>query len=82
MKESYRKGVANHPDPEPCRGGRKAAPEALVLGHMQAGYPEVVNSEIAQSGRRRRHGDRKATLWRAVAQVRRRPCGVEDPTHA
>ena len=33
---------------------------------MQAGYPEVVSSEIAQSGRRRRHGNRKATLRRAV----------------
>ena len=29
MKESYREGVANHPGPEPCEGGRKAALEAL-----------------------------------------------------
>ena len=30
MKESYREGVANHPDPESCEGGRKAALEALT----------------------------------------------------
>ena len=32
MKESYREGVANHPGPEPCEGGRKAALEALSRG--------------------------------------------------
>ena len=29
MKESYRKGIANHPDPEPCLCRRKAVGEAL-----------------------------------------------------
>jgi hypothetical protein len=28
MKESYRKGVANHPDPEFCGGNREVAVEA------------------------------------------------------
>jgi len=32
MKESYREGIANHPGPEPCEGGRKAALEALSRG--------------------------------------------------
>ena len=32
MKESYRKGVANHPGPEPCEGRREAALEALDRG--------------------------------------------------
>jgi len=32
MKESYRKGIANHPDPEPCESGRKVALEALGRG--------------------------------------------------
>src|SRR5271157_2886408 len=32
MKESNREGVANHPGPEPCEGGRKAALEALSRG--------------------------------------------------
>jgi hypothetical protein len=30
MKESYRKGIANHPDPESCVGHRKVAGEALT----------------------------------------------------
>ena len=32
MKESYREGVANHPGPEVCEGGREAALEALDRG--------------------------------------------------
>jgi hypothetical protein len=32
MKGSYREGVADHPGPEPCEGGRKAALEALDRG--------------------------------------------------
>ena len=37
MKESYREGVANHPGPEPCEGGRKAALEALDRGICRLG---------------------------------------------
>ena len=37
MQESYREGVANHPDPEPCEGGRKAALEALDRGICRLG---------------------------------------------
>jgi len=33
MKESYRKGVANHPDPESCMASREAAIEALTGAH-------------------------------------------------
>ena len=33
MKESHRKGVANHPDPESCVAGRKAGREALTGAH-------------------------------------------------
>src|ERR1035438_2588078 len=55
---------SDHPDPEPCEGDRKGALEALEKkhlaeppdrgvrkpgqGHMQAGYPEIVSSEIAE----------------------------------
>ena len=42
MKESYRKGVANHPDPESCVASRKAAIEALT--GAQAG--RVLSCEI------------------------------------
>ena len=41
MKESCRKGVANHPDPEPCEGGREAVLEALDRGICRLGIPEV-----------------------------------------
>ena len=33
MKESPRKGVANHPDPESCVASREAAIEALTGAH-------------------------------------------------
>ena len=44
MKESYRKGLANHPGPESCEGSakRKAALEALT--GVYAGF--VLSSEI------------------------------------
>ena len=37
MKESYRKGVANHLGPEPCEGSREAALEALDRGIHRLG---------------------------------------------
>src|SRR5215831_7731293 len=37
MKESHRKELASHPDPESCDSGRKAAGEALTGAH--AGQP-------------------------------------------
>ena len=37
MEESNREGVANHPGPEPCEGGRKAALEALDRGICRLG---------------------------------------------
>ena len=37
MRELHRKGVANHPDPEPCEGSREAAREALDRGICRLG---------------------------------------------
>ena len=37
MKESYREGIANHPGPESCEGGREAALEALDRGICRLG---------------------------------------------
>ncbi len=37
MKESYRKGVANHPGLESCGGGRKTAIEAFDRGICRLG---------------------------------------------
>ena len=46
MKESYRKGVAIHPDPESCVASREAAIEALTGAH--AG--RVLSCEIIATG--------------------------------
>jgi hypothetical protein len=59
MKESYREGLASHPGPEPCEGGRKDALEALDRGICRLGI-ELRNSVnlgahgVTQSGRQ--HG--------------------------
>ena len=78
MKESYREGVANHPGPEPCEGGRKAALEALDRGICRLGI-ELRNSRSreptasdSQEGNNAAHANASAP----------RPCGVEDPRHA
>jgi hypothetical protein len=74
MKESYRKGVANHPDPYSCEGGREVELEALGGGTCRLGIPEVDelrNSEeqsadgVTQSGRQ--HGG-----------ARRRECAADS----
>ena len=46
MKESHRKDLASHPDPESCGGSRKATVEALTGAH--AGQP--TSCEITFSG--------------------------------
>jgi RNA-directed DNA polymerase len=46
MKESYRKDLASHPDPESCVGDRKGAGEALTGAHV--GPPS--SCEIRSSG--------------------------------
>ena len=48
MQEPYRKGVANHPDPQSCAGGREVAGEALARVHV--GQP--LSSEITTPARR------------------------------
>src|SRR5262245_49868002 len=45
MKESYRKGPASHPDPEPCGSGRKAPAAALTGAHAR----QASSCEIRQS---------------------------------
>jgi hypothetical protein len=46
MRKSYRKDVANHPDPKSCGAGRKARHEALI----GADAGEVLSREIRASG--------------------------------
>lgn len=78
MKESYREGVTNHPGPEPCKGGRKTALEALDRGICRLGIElrnrtnRDAHSVIALEGN-------TAACANVSAQWSR---GVEDPRHA
>ena len=72
MKESYREGVANHPGPELCEGGREAALEALDRGICRLGM-ELRNrvfrgaDGVRQQGRQQRaHVLTRA--WRGPAE--------------
>src|SRR6266481_4757568 len=68
MKESYRKGLADHPDPESCMASRKAAIEALTGAH--AG--RVLSCEIiATRVRTSCHVAEGNTEGCAIASIRR-----------
>ena len=77
MKESYRKGVANHPGPEPCEGSREAALEALDRGIYRLGN-ELRKRECGEPTVSPQPEGNKAAYASASAS---RPRGVEDPTH-
>lgn len=80
MKESYRKGIANHPGLESCGGGRESALEALTGAYVgwvlsfetgeQAGNKPTVSSLP--------EGNKAACVIASASQ----PCGVGDPMHA
>jgi hypothetical protein len=78
MQESYRKGLASHPGPESCVGGRKSAGEALTGAH--AGQP--LSCEIKYSGVPTPSSERKATPQVALWQAADGPHAVGDPAHA
>ena len=78
MRESYRKGVANHPGPEPCEGSREAALEALDRGIYRLGI-ELRKRECGEPTVSPQPEGNKVACDSASAS---RPCGVEDPMHA
>ena len=78
MKESYRKGVANHPGPEPCEGSREAALEALDRGICRLGI-ELRNLECGvPTSSASTEGNTVGCARASTTRSR----GVEDPTHA
>jgi hypothetical protein len=79
MQESYRKGIANHPGPEPCGGSREAALEALDRGTGRLGI-EPRNRPF--SGSRRRQAVREGNMVDVVIARRPSPCVVVDLRHA
>src|SRR5436309_49255 len=57
MQESYRKGVATHPDPESCVASRKATAEALTGAHVgraadQGGHRAADTAPATEPGQR------------------------------
>jgi len=62
MQESFRKGLASHPGPESCAGGRKAEGEALTRAHPGQPLSCEINTTgvpTPLSGRGRQHGPRR-----------------------
>ena len=63
MKESYREGVASHPGPQPCEGGRKAALEAWERGicrqDIQLRNPLISGADAVRAGGRQHEGGRQ-----------------------
>ena len=77
MKVRYRKGIANHPDPESCGGAREGAAEALT--GEAAG--QLLSRVISYLERRRSRAVRKATLLGALRRVPDRLHAVIEPEH-
>lgn len=79
MKESYRKGVANHPDPESCVGYREMSGEALT--GAQAG--RTLSCEIYLSiGVPTLFREAEGHTTEHAKRVLCGPCAVTDPRHA
>jgi RNA-directed DNA polymerase len=78
MRESYREGLANYPDPESCVATRKGRSEALT--GVRAG--QVLSREMRIPGSRRFPSKRKATPDAPIWQGAHGPRAVEDPVHA
>jgi len=70
MKESYRKGVANHPGPESCAGSRKVALEALTGVHAGRVWSCEINASGVPTPFLKGEGH---TDGCAIASVRRTP---------
>ena len=84
MKESYRKGVANHPDPESCGVARKVGTEALTGARAGEVWSREINTPgtptllLAAEGNTGR--DASASL--AWAQRGRRPSACTETPRA
>lgn len=85
MKESYREGVANHPDPESCAGSRKTALEALTgaqIGRViELRNRAVEGADAVGRAEGNTAGDDSARPLLALAEAQLRRTGVEEPGH-
>ena len=74
MRESYRKGLANHPDPESgVVSGREAAIEALTVAHAGRVLSCFITHHQDADGVHMPEGN----IRRDAAE----PCAVGDPEH-
>ncbi len=78
MQEPYRKGVAHHPDPESCAGGRKGAGEALTGAH--AGRATELRNHSLGVPTSSRNGEGHTNHSDMRELLERHP-GVEEPRH-
>ena len=76
MKESYRKGLANHPGPESCVIGRKARHEALT--GVQAGWVSSREIDPFQGADVVRQGGRQQR-WTSILRDPTPPAWSETP---
>ena len=68
MKESYRKGIADHRDPESCVCSRKAAGEALT--GAQAGYGTAQSETPSMPGNSMREGGTVTLMSNSLLSTR------------
>ena len=83
MKESYREGVASHPGPQPCEGGREAALEAWERGIRRQGIQQVARSCFPMSAAFRSgfHAGSADVTWRDAECAPRRRTQPESRGH-
>jgi len=83
MKEPYRKGVAKHPDLDPCEGVAKQSTHLKHWGEAHVGWVsrscELQERQIQGAVGVRLAGRQQSARENASAP---QPCGVIDPTHA
>jgi tryptophan synthase alpha subunit len=79
MKESYREGVAGHPDPESCVASRKAGREALTGAHAGGKSSCEINEFGVPTSSTEAEGH---TVGSAKMRASERLRAVRDPKHA
>ena len=79
MKESYRKGIANHPDPESCRCCSREAGREALTGAQAGQGTELRNHRIQGADAVERSG--RPYSGERYRELDGRPCAVNDPGH-
>ena len=82
MEESYRKGIATHPDPESCMASREAAIEALTGVHVGRVWScEIIATRVPASFSKaegKTGGCASASIRKTLRSLRPQAC-METP---